>query len=84
MINMGMVINHGRRIGKERIPREKGFFYYVSYDGYVWGIPTKRNKTGTKKKMSRTKIKYRAGYTYYLDSAGYVCEEKLDDRPPTA
>ena len=70
-----------RRIGKEHIPRRKDYFYYVSYDGFVWGISTKRNSTGIKKRISRTRVKCRMGYTYYLDSAGYVCEAKLDEPP---
>jgi hypothetical protein len=73
-----------KRIGKERICRQKGFFYYVSYDGYVWGIPTKRNTAGTKMKVSRTNVDYRPGHVYYLDSAGFVCEAELDKKTPAA
>jgi hypothetical protein len=64
----------GKRIGREHIARRKDFFYYVSYDGYVWGLSTKKDMPGTRKRMSRTRVEYIPGHTYYLDSAGFVCE----------
>jgi hypothetical protein len=68
----------GIRVGSERIPLRKDIFYYVSHDGYVWGIPMRLRSPGTRTRMSRTKVEYRPGSTYYLDSAGYVCEENQD------
>jgi len=37
----------GKRIGKEKIDREKGYLYYVGKDGFVWKVPTKVNKKGS-------------------------------------
>ena len=41
----------GKRIGKEKIDREKGYLYYVGKDGFVWKVPTKVNKKGKKAKV---------------------------------
>jgi hypothetical protein len=70
----------GRRIGTEKILREKGYLYYVGKDGYVWRAPTAINKRGRKKKVGTEKIEKRDGYMYYIDKAGYVCEAKLKRR----
>ena len=67
----------GKRIGKEKITREKGYLYFVGKDGYVWRVPTKLNKKGVKKKVGSEKISRKSGFMYYIDSAGYVCEAKM-------
>lgn len=67
----------GRRIGTEKIVREPGYLYYVGKDGYVWRVPMKANKRGTKRRVGTEKIHKREGYLYYVDRAGYVCEAKM-------
>ena len=67
----------GRRIGKEKIDREKGYLYYVGKDGFVWKVPTKVNKRGRKGKVGSEKIERKNGFMYYLDKAGYVAEAKM-------
>ena len=67
----------GRRIGTEKIERQKGYLYYVGKDGCVWRVPMKANKRGTKKRVGTEKISKRGGYLYYIDKAGYVCEAKM-------
>lgn len=70
----------GKRIGKEKVKREKGYLYYVGKTGHVWRAPMKSNKRGTKKKVSAEKVAKRKGYMYYLDKAGYVGEAKMARR----
>ena len=72
----------GKRIGHEKIAREKGYLYYISKDGYVWRVPTKVNVHGTKKQMSNEKIERKIGFMYYLDKEGYVSEAKIKDYTP--
>ncbi len=67
----------GKRIGKEKINREKGYLYYVGKDGYVWASPMKSNKRGKKKKVGSEKIERKKGHMYYVDSAGFVAEAKM-------
>jgi hypothetical protein len=67
----------GKRIGGEKISREKGYLYYVGKDGYVWKVPTKVNKKGKKAKVGSEKIERKTGFMYYLDKAGYVAEAKM-------
>ena len=70
----------GKRIGKEKIERKKGYLYYIGKDCYVWQAPMKRTKGGRKKKVGTEKISRRKGYMYYLDKAGYVAEAKMARR----
>jgi len=67
----------GKRIGTEKITREKGYLYFIGKDGYVWRTPMKANKKGSKKKVGNEKVSKKSGYLYYLDEAGYVCEAKM-------
>ena len=67
----------GRRIGTEKIKREKGYLYYVGKDGYVWRTPMKAKKGGTKKRVGTERIVKKDGYLYYIDKAGYVAEAKM-------
>ena len=67
----------GKRIGKEKIERKKGYLYYLGKDGFVWQVPTKTNKAGKKQKLGSEKIERKAGFMYYVDKAGYVAEAKL-------
>jgi len=41
---------------KEDFTREKGYFYFIGKDGYVWAAPMKHNKTGVKKRVGTRKI----------------------------
>ena len=66
-----------KRIGKEKIKREKGYLYYIGKDGYVWAAPMKSNKTGRKKKVGTEKVKKESGYMYFLDKDGYVAMAKM-------
>ena len=66
-----------KRIGKEKIKREKGYLYYIGKDGCVWRAPMKSNKRGTKKKVGTEKIKKQPGYLYFLDKQGYVAMAKM-------
>jgi len=66
-----------KKIGKEKINREKGYLYYIGKDGYVWRSPMKSNKRGTKKKVGTEKIKREKGYLYFLDKQGYVAMAKM-------
>lgn len=70
----------GKKIGKEKIERTKGYLYYIGKDGYVWQAPMKRTKGGRKKKVGTEQITRRKGYMYYLDKAGYVAEAKMARR----
>jgi hypothetical protein len=67
----------GRKIGSEKIMREDGYLYFVGKDGYVWRVPMKHNKRGTKKKVGTTKVDKRRGYLYYVGKDGYVYEAKM-------
>ena len=67
----------GKRIGKEKITREKGYLYYIGKDGYVWRAPMAVNKKGKKKKVGTEKTSKKKGCMYYLDKAGYVAEAKM-------
>jgi len=73
-----MVVIMSKRIGRERIHQKKGFFYYVSHDGYVWGIPMRKRAPGERTRMSRTRVDFTPGNMYYLDSSGYVCMDTQD------
>jgi hypothetical protein len=66
----------GKKIGTEKIPMEEGYLYYVGKDGYVWRVPMKRKKGGTKKRVGTEKINKRKGYLYYVKD-GYVYEAKM-------
>lgn len=67
----------GRKVGKEKIKRDKGYLYYIGRDGYVWRAPMKANKRGTKKRVGTEKIAKRVGYMYYVGRDGYVYEAKM-------
>lgn len=67
------------RLGNEKVPRKKGYLYYLGKDGYVWEIPTRLNKRGKKSKVGTEKIERRPGFMYYIDRAGYVAVSKLPD-----
>lgn len=73
-----LVTSMSTRIGKERINQRKGFFYYVSHDGHVWGISMKKRAPGERRRMSRTSVDFMPGNRYFLDSSGYVCVETQD------
>jgi len=38
------------------IKREKGFFYFIGKEGYVWAAPMKHNTTGVKHKVGTEQI----------------------------
>ena len=67
----------GKKVGSEKIKREKGYLYYVGKNCYVWQVPTKTNKSGKKKQIGTEKIERKAGFMYYIDKAGFVSEAKL-------
>jgi len=65
------------RVSEEKIEREEGYLYYLGKDGYVWRVPMKSNKTGTKARVGTEKIVREEGYLYFVDNEGYVCREKV-------
>ncbi len=67
----------GTRIGKEKIGREGGYLYYVGKDGYVWRVPMKHNKRGSKKRVGGEKISKEKGYLYYVGKDGYVYKARM-------
>ncbi len=71
----------GKKIGKEKIKREKGYLYYVGKDGYVWMAPMKANKRGKKKRVGAEKIQKKKGYMYYLGKDSYVYETRMKNVP---
>jgi hypothetical protein len=67
----------GRKIGSERIDRQDGYLYFVGKDGYVWRVPMKHNKRGTKKKVGTERIMKEKGFLYYVGSDGAVYKAKM-------
>ena len=67
----------GRKIGSERINREDGYLYFVGKDGYVWRVPMKHNKRGTKKRVGTEKVPKEKGFLYYVGSDGFVYKAKM-------
>ena len=65
------------RVGNERIEREDGYLYYLGKDGYVWRVPMKSNKTGTKERIGTEHIEREKGYFYFIDDEGYVCRTRV-------
>lgn len=67
----------GSRIGNEKIMREGGYLYFVGKDGYVWRVPMKHNKRGSKKKVGTQKVDKKKGHLYYVGDDGYVYQAKM-------
>jgi hypothetical protein len=67
----------GRRIGNEKIDRQDGYLYFVGKDGYVWRVPMKHNKRGSKKRVGSEKIMKEKGFLYYVGSDGAVYKAKM-------
>jgi outer membrane protein assembly factor BamB len=67
----------GRKIGNERIDRQDGYLYFVGKDGYVWRVPMKHNKRGSKKRVGSEKIAKEKGFLYYVGSDGSVYKAKM-------
>ena len=67
----------GSRIGSEKIMRESGYLYFVGKDGFVWRVPMKHNKRGSKKKVGTQKVDKKKGYLYYVGDDGYVYQAKM-------
>jgi len=67
----------GSRIGSEKIMREEGYLYFVGKDGFVWRVPMKHNKKGSKKKVGTQKVDKKKGYLYYVGDDGYVYQAKM-------
>lgn len=67
----------GTRIGSEKIMREEGYLYFVGKDGFVWRVPMKHNKRGTKKKVGTQKVDKKKGFLYYVGDDGYVYQAKM-------
>ncbi|MEM4272075.1 MAG: hypothetical protein QXH30_00640 [Candidatus Bilamarchaeaceae archaeon] len=67
----------GKKIGSEKIAREEGYLYFVGKDGYVWRVPMKHNKRGSKKRVGNTKIAKEKGYLYYVGDDGFVYQAKM-------
>lgn len=67
----------GSRIGSEKIMREDGYLYFVGKDGFVWRVPMKHNKRGSKKKVGTQKVDKKKGYLYYVGDDGYVYQAKM-------
>ena len=73
------------RVGKEKIKRESGYFYYVNREGFAC-----RAKSGTGKgkqfntpeeKVSLEQIYRIPGHLYFIDKEGYICRRKSVGRP---
>jgi outer membrane protein assembly factor BamB len=67
----------GSKIGTEKIMREDGYLYFVGKDGYVWRVPMKHNKRGSKKKVGTQKVDKKKGHLYYVGDDGYVYQAKM-------
>lgn len=67
----------GTKIGAEKIMREGGYLYFVGKDGYVWRVPMKHNKRGTKKKVGTQKVDKKKGHLYYVGDDGFVYQAKM-------
>jgi hypothetical protein len=67
----------GTKIGNQKIVREPGYLYYLGKDGFIWAVPTRVNKTGTKKKVGTEKFTREKGYMYYLGKDGFVERAKM-------
>lgn len=67
----------GSRIGSEKIMREEGYLYFVGKDGFVWRVPMKHNKRGSKKKVGTQKVDKKKGYLYYVGDDGFVYQAKM-------
>lgn len=67
----------GRKIGNERISREDGYLYFVGKDGYVWRVPMKHNRRGSKKRVGSERIGKERGFLYYVGSDGFVYKAKM-------
>lgn len=69
----------GKKVGKEKIKREKGYLYYVGKDGRVWRAPMKayKGKGLRKGPVGEEKTQRRKGYMYYLGKDGFVHEAKM-------
>jgi len=67
----------GKKIGSERISREDGYLYFVGKDGYVWRVPMKHNKRGSKKRVGNEKVSKERGFLYYVGSDGFVYKAKM-------
>ena len=67
----------GSRIGSEKIMREEGYLYFVGKDGFVWRVPMKHNKRGSKKKVGSQKVDKKRGYLYYVGDDGFVYQAKM-------
>ncbi|PIU09501.1 hypothetical protein COT30_04145 [Candidatus Micrarchaeota archaeon CG08_land_8_20_14_0_20_49_17] len=67
----------GEKVSSEKIAKEDGYLYFLGKDGYVWRVPMKHNKKGSKKKVGSEQVTKTDGYMYYVDGAGYVARAKL-------
>ncbi|MCP4648216.1 MAG: hypothetical protein GY852_10885 [bacterium] len=67
----------GKKIGSEKISREDGYLYFVGKDGYVWRVPMKHNKRGSKKRVGSDKVSKERGFLYYVGSDGFVYKAKM-------
>ncbi|MBN2121630.1 hypothetical protein JW721_01045 [Candidatus Micrarchaeota archaeon] len=67
----------GKKIGNEKIDRQDGYLYFVGKDGYVWRVPMKHNKRGTKKRVGSEKVAKEKGFLYYVGSDGAVYKAKM-------
>lgn len=67
----------GKKIGNEKIAREDGYLYFVGKDGYVWRVPMKHNKRGSKKRVGTEKVAKERGFLYYVGSDGFVYKAKM-------
>ncbi|HNT61117.1 MAG TPA: hypothetical protein PKJ97_04020 [Candidatus Bilamarchaeaceae archaeon] len=67
----------GSKIGNEKIMREDGYLYFVGKDGFVWRVPMKHNRRGSKKKVGTQKVEKKKGHLYYVGDDGYVYQAKM-------
>ncbi len=57
--------------------REDGYLYFVGKDGFVWRVPMKHNRRGSKKKVGTQKVEKKKGHLYYVGDDGYVYQAKM-------
>lgn len=62
---------HIMKVNNERIPKEKGYLYYLGKDGYVWASPMKSNPNGRKKRVGTQHVKRENGM-YWVGKEGYL------------
>jgi len=62
-------------VGREKINKERGFFYFVGRDGFVYKVPLRHSKIENKEpqRVTNEPIKLEKGFVYFVNKEGFVC-----------